>query len=276
MFREFVVKIRRAAVYAAVLSLAFIFILSGCTGTVQEAEPAAVSNAQATAAPTAEPTSQPTPEPTAVPTPTPTPQPHVYAPDDGRPWYVRVDTYNQLISVYALDENGEYTRLINQFMTSAGKRDNYTKKIFQELNDDDRYRWKFFSTFGGGYCEYVTRIYKPFLFHSVMFEQKDEDTLMEETYAELSFPDSHGCMRLMPQDAKWIYDNCIEGTYVEVIDGEADPELTQSYMPPPLIDGKEVPVHEPFTGEKRVDAVYPNWDNYPSDGGWVYDPEVYE
>ena len=173
MFRDFMVKIRRTAVYAAALSLAFIFVLSGCTGTVdEEASPTPEISSQSTASPTAEPTAVPTPEPTAVPTPTPRPETHVYAPEDGRPWYVRVDTYNQLISVYALDENGEYTRLINQFMTSAGKRDNYTKKVFQELNDDDRYRWKFFSTFGGGYCEYVTRIYKPFLFHSVMFEQQ--------------------------------------------------------------------------------------------------------
>ena len=108
-----------------------------------------------------------------------------------------------------------------------------------------------------------------------MFEDRNEDNLMAETYAELTFPDSHGCMRLMPQDAKWIYDNCIEGTYVEVVDGKADPDLLQSYMPPPLIDGDEVPVHEPFAGEVRVPAVYPDWDNYPSDGGWVYDPEVY-
>ena len=99
---------------------------------------------------------------------------------------------------------------------------------------------------------------------------------MEETYAELTFPDSHGCIRLMPQDAKWIYDNCGEGTYVEVVDGTADPDLLQSYMPPPLIDGKQVPVHEPFTGEIRVAAVEPDWDNFPSDGGWEYDPEVYE
>ena len=259
-----------------ILILIAAFLLSACGKATATTESATSQAATAVAASTA--TAEPTPQPatpTPTPEPTPVPSPHVYAPEDGRPWYMRVDTYNQLVSVYALDEAGEYTRLINQFMCSAGKRDNYTKKIFQQLAEDGRYRWKFFSTFGGGYCEYVTRIFKPFLFHSVMFEKQDEDTLMEETYAELTFPDSHGCMRLMPQDAKWIYDNCIEGTYVEVVDGKADPDLLQSYMPPPLIDGKEVPVHEPFTGEKKVPAVMPDWDNFPSDGGWVYDPEVY-
>jgi len=257
----------------------FILFFSSC-GKTEEIEQNAdekdgVKQTQSIVATTATETPLATPSPSITPEPTPTPAPQAQAPEDGRPWYVRVDAYNQIVSVYALDENQKYTRLINQFMSSAGKRDNYTKKLFQELNDEDRYRWKFFSTFGGGYCEYVTRIYRPFLFHSVMFETKSEDTLMDESYLNLTFPDSHGCIRLMPQDAKWIYDNCIEGTLVEVVDGKADPDLLQSYMPPPLIDGNTVPRHEPFTGAKRVPEVHPNWDNFPSDGGWEYDPEVY-
>ncbi len=250
-----------------------IFALSACS---KDKKP----QLTATNAPTSNVTKSITPIPTATvpaPTITPTASPtvHIKAIDDGRPWYIRVDTYNQVVSVYALDENGEYTRLINQFMATAGKRDNYTKKLFQVLNDKDRYRWKYFDTFGGGYGEYATRIYKPFLFHSMMFEKKDHTTLMIETYNELTFPDSHGCIRLMPQDAKWIYENCIEGTYVEIVDGEADPYLTQLYMPPPLIDEKYLPVHKPFGKEKKVPAVKPDWDNFPSDGGWEYDPDIY-
>jgi hypothetical protein len=41
------------------------------------------------------------------------------------------------------------------------------------------------------------------------------------------------------------------------------------------IRDRYLPVHEPFGEEKKVDPVVPNWDNFPSDGGWVYDPEVY-
>ena len=252
-----------------------IVMLASCTKAEIPAETTAY-----TAVPTAIATNAPiveaTPAQSPIPAPTVTPGPKVEAAQDGRPWYVRVDTYNQMVSIYALDENAKYTRLINQFICTAGKRDDYTKKIFQVLNDEDRYRWKYFSTFGGGYCEYATRIYSPFLFHSMMFETKNEDTLMIETYVELTFPDSHGCIRLMPQDAKWVYDNCIAGTYVEVIDGKANPELVQYYMPPPLIDNKYLPTNELFGEEKRVPEVVPNWDNFPSDGGWKYDPDVYE
>lgn len=263
---------KRSTKKLIIFIVAIILLISGCN-KVQKA-PDAVEN-EGTPQATMMTTETLAPTPTLAPTASPTPQPHVKTTTDGRPWYIRVDTYNQMVSVYALDVNDEYTRLINQFMCTAGKKDNYTKKLFQKLNDEDRYRWKYFSTFGGGYCEYVTRIYKPFLFHSMMFEEKNEDTLMVDTYEEMTFPDSHGCIRVMPQDAKWIYENCIEGTYVEVVDGEADPDLTQSYMPPPLIDGKYLPVHEPFGKEQKVEAVVPNWDNYPSDGGWEYDPEVY-
>lgn len=251
-----------------------ILIFSACA---KEDMPEAISTPKATPKATefADSTTISTPTLSPAPLATATPVQQIETADDGRPWYIRVDTYNQVVSVYALDDNDEYTRLINQFISTAGKRDNYTKKLFQVLNDEDKYRWKYFSTFGGGYCEYVTRIYRPFLFHSMMFEDRSEDKLMTETYIELSYPDSHGCIRLMPQDAKWIYENSIEGTYVEVVDGISNPDLTQLYMPPPLIDGEVMPVHEPFGNERKVAAVIPNWDNFPSDGGWVYDPEIY-
>ncbi len=257
-----------------VIVIILVLILSACNkdeALIQDTSLSTtpVSIVAETASPSVETSSNTVIAPTAI------PEIQLESVDNGRPWYMRVDTYNQLVSVYALDENEEYTRLINQFMCSAGRRDNYTKKVFQILNDEDRYRWKFFETFGGGYCEYVTRIYKPFLFHSMMFETKNEDTLMVETYEALTFPDSHGCMRLMPQDAKWVYDNCIEGTYVEIVDDIQSPDLVQLYMPPPLIDDKYLPTHKPFGNERKVKAVVPNWDNFPSDGGWKYDPEVY-
>ncbi len=255
-----------------ILLISMILIFSACTKT--EAPVVNVTEHPATA--TQAPTAKPTPTASPTPAPTSTPAPKVQAPDDGRPWYIRVDTSNQLVSVYALDDEAKYTRLINQFASTAGKRDDFTKKLFQVLNDEEKYRWKFFSTFGGGYCEYVTRIYRPFLFHSIIFNEKDEDTLMVQTYIELTFPASHGCIRLMPQDAKWVYDNCIAGTYVEVVDDRINPEIIQSYMPPPLIDGKYLPSQEVFGEERRVDEVIPNWDNFPSDGGWRYDPDVYE
>ena len=113
-----------------IIIIAIMMLAASCVKAPEEVPASNTPTEAATAVPTAE----PTPEPTLIPTPAPTqtPEPYAAAPDDGRPWYVRVDTYNQLISVYALDENGEYTRLINQFMTSAGKRDNYTKKVFQK------------------------------------------------------------------------------------------------------------------------------------------------
>lgn len=42
---------------------------------------------------------------------------------------------------------------------------------------------------------------------------------------------SHGCVRLLVSDAKWIYDNCKEGTIITVYEGEYDPEYTMTLKP---------------------------------------------
>lgn len=38
-------------------------------------------------------------------------------------------------------------------------------------------------------------------------------------------------MRLLVSDAKWIYDNCKEGTIITVYEGEYDPEYTMTLKP---------------------------------------------
>lgn len=54
------------------------------------------------------------------------------------------------------------------------------------------------------------------------------------SYTGLGKRASHGCIRLMVDDAKWIYDNCGKGTEVVIYEGEEDEELTRSLKIPPL------------------------------------------
>lgn len=56
-------------------------------------------------------------------------------------------------------------------------------------------------------------------------------TLSVQSFEALGTPASHGCVRLLVSDAKWIYDNCKEGTIITVYEGEYDPEYTMTLKP---------------------------------------------
>ena len=58
------------------------------------------------------------------------------------------------------------------------------------------------------------------LFHSVPHYKRAKDTLCTDKYNKLGQQASMGCVRLTVEDAKWIAENCPEGTTVEIYDGK--------------------------------------------------------
>ncbi|MCL2811483.1 MAG: peptidoglycan-binding protein [Clostridia bacterium] len=160
----------------------------------------------------------------ATPRPTPTPPP--------LPYKLMVDVTNQITSAYALDENGEYTVLARQMICSTGTKSNPTPLKTTESRGT-RARWGYFPQWGT-HAQYLVRIDSKNAFHSVIYSAPDPMRLVVSAYNALGSPASYGCVRLLVEDAKWIYDNCPSGTVITVFAGEPDPELTESLKPPPL------------------------------------------
>ncbi len=77
-------------------------------------------------------------------------------------------------------------------------------------------RWEWLRLQGYVWGHYSTQIKGNILFHSVPYLRKGElDSLEYWEYDKLGTAASAGCVRLTVQDAKWIYDNCKNGTKVE-------------------------------------------------------------
>ena len=76
-------------------------------------------------------------------------------------------------------------------------------------------RWYYFKKFDC-WAQYAYRINGPYLFHSVLYSEKDTATLRQSSVNNLGRRASHGCVRLSVEDAKWIYNNCPAGTTVKV------------------------------------------------------------
>ena len=191
----------------------------------------------------------------ATPRPSPTPAPAKY--------HLMVDVANQLTTAYTYDENGEYTVLVREMICSTGT-SRYPTPLGTTVMPQKRARWGYFPTWDS-HAQYLTRIDSANAFHSVLYYDADERLLAESSFDALGTAASHGCVRLLVSDAKWIYDNCDAGTLITVFEGEYDPEYTMTLKPTLNRDTlRENPLPEP-----TPTPVYTR-ENFPSEYRTLY------
>lgn len=135
--------------------------------------------------------------------------------ENALPYYIRVNRKQNCITVYTLDESGEYTVPYKAMICSTGLYNATPRGTFQLST---KYRWR--ELYGGVYGQYATRIHGGVLFHSVPYYRKSENSLCTEKYNKLGQQASMGCVRLTVEDAKWISENCPEGTGVEIYEDD--------------------------------------------------------
>lgn len=128
------------------------------------------------------------------------------------PHLIEVSIADQEVYVYALNADGEY-ELDRTFICSTGVLDSTPRGIFM---DTLRVRyWHYFVNFDH-WAQYTYQITGPIMFHSILYLEQDEETLCYDTLEALGTPASHGCVRLRPEDAGWIFENCAHGTIVKI------------------------------------------------------------
>ncbi len=170
----------------------------------------------------------------------------VSAAGQGQPPYaIRVNRAMNTVTIYTLDEAGQYTIPVKAMVCSTA-RPGHTTPLGEFRLEAYRSEWRLM--FDGTYGQYATCFYGNFLFHSICYADDSHDAMVRESYNKLGEPASMGCVRLQTIDAKWIYDNCGAGTPVTVYDDYDSPG--------PL--GKPEPIFDEITEE-----MYNGWD--PSD-----------
>jgi peptidoglycan hydrolase-like protein with peptidoglycan-binding domain len=179
-------------------------------------------------------------------TPRPTPEPTPV------PYEVVVDVQNQVVTVYGLDATGQYTVPVRRMVCSTGMVGTPSTPGEFILNGK-KARWAYFSLYGS-YAQYWTRINKYIAFHSVIYNAVDYNALNQKSYNLLGSRASHGCIRLLVSEAKWMYENIGEGVKVIITeDLPHDPELRAVMKPPPLSQKYKIPVETP---EPTAPPVY--------------------
>ena len=159
---------------------------------------------------------------------------------DTRPDYIiRVNRCLNTVTIYEIDE-GHGEKPVKAMACSTGKP--WHPTAIGTFKTSDYYVWRLMC--GDCYSQYAVRFNGKMLFHSVPYDRPTHDSLWSAQYNMLGEYASSGCVRLATIDAKWIYDNCKQGTKVVVYDNPNNPG--------PL--GKPEPV--------RVDlkSPYKGWD----------------
>ena len=128
------------------------------------------------------------------------------------PYAIEVDVTNQIVTVYRAEDMSD-SGVVRQMICSTGVNECTPVGRFtlNQRNSAERTEWYAIPAYDC-YVQYVTRIIGGYLFHSLPYAEEDESTLDTEAAALLGTPASHGCIRLRPEDAKWIARNCPNGT----------------------------------------------------------------
>lgn len=138
------------------------------------------------------------------------------------PYYIEVNRQQNVVIVYSLGQNGNYSNIAKVFVSSTGAPGSETP--LGTFTTSDRYEALYLV--GNVWGHYTVRISGPYFFHSVPYFSKGNpswDNLEYLEYNKLGNGASAGCVRLSAIDAKWIYDNISPGTTVKIYDSDTLP-----------------------------------------------------
>ncbi len=140
---------------------------------------------------------------------------------------IDVNKAMQMVTVFAKDGNGNI-RPIRHFLCSTGAplsltpNGTFTAKPLTYGAAVDP--WYFFSL-NNCWILYCTQLTGNICFHSVPFNGFGAATLSSSGYHAMGNPASHGCIRLLIEDAKYIWENC-KNVPVTISDGFMDENLS--------------------------------------------------
>lgn len=158
---------------------------------------------------------------------------------NGKKYRLEVNCTQNVVNVYERDENGEYNNCVKVMLCSIG-----TATPRSGTFGLKKYGWEWKGLQGDVYGQYATQITGNILFHSVPYTEKYNNASLEYwEYDKLGTPASLGCVRLTVQNAKWIYDNCENGTKVMFYE-----------------DSNPGPLGKPSERKISSEENYRNWD----------------
>lgn len=192
---------------------------SGANPTVpMPTETPAGASAEQTPAQTPVPAETESPAETETPAETPaasaTPIP---SSGDDLPYYLYVEKGSFTLTIYQKGADGTYSDVYKTYRIAHGG--NKTPAGTFTLGGD-RERWHEFPD--GGFVQFATRYHNRLYLHSPLYGEEDNGYMWPKYYdGELGIgkESTGGCLRMVTEAARFIYENCPEGTVLEIVNG---------------------------------------------------------
>lgn len=144
-----------------------------------------------------------------------------------KPYYIEVDLTNQIITVYNTEDNSVALQCLCSSGTVGHETPTGVFYLPAKTRDDERSEWYSFYALGV-YAKWATRIINGYLFHSMPCNRKSLESMPAKYMDQFGMPASHGCLRMLVDDAEFIAKNCLRGTRVTIYEsGELDEDLRQ-------------------------------------------------
>lgn len=142
---------------------------------------------------------------------------------DPNRYTIEIDLVNQIITVYEGAIGGP---IVLQSLCTTGNEENPTGAGTFKLGQLKE-RFGYFVAFGQ-YAQYWTQVVRGIYIHSVMYNSKKLSSMSRTAYRQLGENVSHGCVRVLPHVAQWIFYNCPPGTTCKIDRKKAaNPELVK-------------------------------------------------
>lgn len=128
---------------------------------------------------------------------------------------IMINTSSNCATVYTYNANGTYKIPVRSMVCSTGK-DFATPDGSYTISSKDR--WEKESD--GKYYQYHCNLSgesEGFAISSAAYESQSASKLLVAEYNKLGTSGTNGNVRFGAEDAKWIYENCTEGTLVKVV-----------------------------------------------------------
>lgn len=118
------------------------------------------------------------------------------------------------VIAYTYDSNGSYTIPVRKMVCATELSEKLIPKHYYYTGSKDRW----YQDEDGLYYQFSTKFSDDFRFSSTPYSKEGAASLITESYNSIGTSCTSGDIWLSVADAKWIYENCTEGTYVRAYD----------------------------------------------------------
>ena len=180
---------------------------------------------------------------------------------DPNRYKIDIDLVNQIITVYERSSTGVYDNIVLQSLCTTGNSENPTGSGTFKLGHLKE-RFGYFVAFGQ-YAQYWTQVVRGVYIHSVMYDSKSITNMSKSAYNGLGKALSHGCVRVLPHVAQWIFYNCPPGTVCAIVKNREKNEKLRNTLKADIVSYSNYKQPVDFRTDPPIVAAVVVVDNVP-------------